>query len=394
MLVCRVPQLRPSSSLLGLVLLGCASVAPNPDEVRADLLPEVALNAAEQAACVELEQTAVDAVVRRRYGEARDAATAALARNPRAARARAVLGMVLLQEASQVEPVEWVKLRRGECEMRLATQLKPDDAFVGWLHAVFLAETGHMSAAALAAEQALERTADAPASERAALLGIAGTYRYELGEERAALPHLETYVLLRPDDATAHFRLGSSLLRIAQVPDGVSNQQARLQAEGAVRAFARCAELAPGDCDAALAIATAQLRAAELAKADSEVDRAETLRNQAIQHLGDVATRFEQSPEPYFRLGVLAAEEGDEAAARSFYSESLARDPSHIPSLLNMARLLSNEEPATAVELVQRALAVAPASAETVGLQASGLSAAERKALEGWLQSLLTAEIQ
>ena len=56
---------------------------------------------------------------------------------------------------------------------------------------------------AAVAEAALTRTTAAPAEERAPLFGLAGRYRYELGEERAALPLLQAYVGLRPDDAAA-----------------------------------------------------------------------------------------------------------------------------------------------------------------------------------------------
>src|SRR5690606_20292251 len=109
--------------------------------------------------------------------------------------------------------------------------------------------------------------AGAPASELSALLGTAGTYRYELGEERAARPHLEAYVALRPDDSAAHFRLGASLLSIANTPLGSPPPYAiaQAEAEAAAAAFARCYELAPGDEDAALSVVTAWLRAAELA---------------------------------------------------------------------------------------------------------------------------------
>ena len=80
----------------------------------------------------------------------------------------AVRGMVTLQQAAAVDPIEWRGLRQGESEMAVARLLAPADAFVGWLHAVFLSESGHVSAAAAAAEAALERCADAPAAEKAA----------------------------------------------------------------------------------------------------------------------------------------------------------------------------------------------------------------------------------
>ncbi|MFY9342741.1 MAG: hypothetical protein WAT39_09645, partial [Planctomycetota bacterium] len=244
------------------LLAACSGVAVRPDAVRATDLRVATLDAEESARLQQHIDRAIADVMQRRYDEAERAARAALGLDPRAARARAVLGLTTLQQASKSDPPDHRLGQAAEAELRLAEQLQPDDAFVGWMHAVFLAESGHMSAAAATAERALEQAAAAPANERAALLGIAGTYRYELGEERAARPHLEAYLGLRPDDAAAWFRLGSSLLRIAAVPRSTTESgllQAQLDAEAAARAFERSVALAPGDDDAAIAAATALL---------------------------------------------------------------------------------------------------------------------------------------
>ena len=172
-------------SLSCVLLASCAGVAPDPDRVSTADLPRVELDGAQRTALDAHVQDAVEAVVQRRFDEASRAARAAIALDPRSARARAVLAMVELGEAAKQDPVEWRGLRRGEAELARARELAPADAFVGWMQAVFLAEAGHLSAAADAAEDALARCGDAPAAEKAALLGVAGTYRYELGEERA-----------------------------------------------------------------------------------------------------------------------------------------------------------------------------------------------------------------
>ena len=184
-------SLRPASFALPLCSLfaACAGLAPDPDEVSIESLPVVELSSAERDAVDESEQEAIEACGQRRFEQAERAALAALDADPRRARARAVLGLTMLWRASESDPIEWRGLRAGERELRLAQLLAPDDAYVGRLHAVFLFEAGHVSAAAEAAEQALQCAADASDEERADLLRLAGDYRYELGEERLAQPH-------------------------------------------------------------------------------------------------------------------------------------------------------------------------------------------------------------
>ena len=372
--------------LLSLLLAACAGVAPNPASVSVDSLPVRKLDDQARNACVERESEAVAAVVSRDYSAAAAAAERALALDPRSARGHAVLGMVAFDRASAVEPVDYYELRRGEALMALAQQLGPYDAFVGWIRAVFLAESGHLSAAAVAAEQALERCIDAPAADQAALLGIAGTYRYELGEERAAFPHLQAYTSLRPRDATAHFRLGASLLVMSKTPQGVPPpyRQAQSYAEQAVDAFRRCAELAPGDEDAWLSIAAAQLRAAELARlkrAGGAVERAREaaqLEQQALDHLTAVTERFADSAEARFRLGVVAAQLGRAEVARAAYEAALSRDPVHAGSLMNLAAAAIAREDVDAARLLFERLLVADD-------QRGELTGDERQRVEAWL---------
>lgn len=361
-------------------LVGCAGVAPDPETASIDDLPEVTLSEQERAECEGLEQDAIDAVVRRRYEQARTAANRVLARNPRSGKARAVLGMVHLQVAARETPSDWYGIRQGEFEIELARQLEPENAFVGWMHAVFLAESGHMSAAAQAAEDALVRSAAAPPTERAALLGTAGTYRYELGEERAARPHLEAYVVMRPDDAAAHFRLGSSLLSIAKTPQGspppyVTSQR---DAEAAATAFGRCFELAPGDDDAALGMAAAWVRAAELADLQSKQDERDALHQKAVQHLEGLATKFPQNAEVHYRLGVIATLQNQPKAAQAAYVKALERDEQHLGSLMNLAALVVADGEIDAAKTLYTRLLAAPAAQ-------SELTRNERQRIERWL---------
>jgi tetratricopeptide (TPR) repeat protein len=237
---------------------------------------------------------------------------------------------------------------------------------------LFLAEAGHLSAAAEVAEATLRRAGNAPPSERSALLGIAGRYRYELGEERLALPLLQDYVSLRPDDVAARFRLGYTLLRLSSHLRDESVPvllDARWQSEGAVAAFTRCAEQSPGDDDVHMAIATARLRAAEVQQvlgrvARDEADRAtaraaaDAHRQQAAAVLRAVAERFPANAEPVFRLAVLDQQRNDLAAAKAGYEQALAIDARHLGSLLNLARLCADAgEPERAATLLREALA-------------------------------------
>tara|TARA_R110002072_G_scaffold264409_2_gene423128 strand:- start:7984 stop:9228 length:1245 start_codon:yes stop_codon:yes gene_type:complete len=366
-------------------LVACSAVSPDPSKATIEDLPVVVLNDEQVASCAKLEGSAVDAVVRRRYEQAQALANRVLAINPRSAKARAVLGMVKLQMASTQQPSDWFSVRAGEVEMELAKQLDPNSAFVGWMHAVFLAESGHMSAAAAAAEEALARSVDALPSERAALLGTAGTYRYELGEERAARPHLESYVALRPDDSAAHFRLGSSLLSIAKTPQGSPPpySTAQAEAEAAAVAFERCFQLAPGDVDAGLAVATAWIRAAELAnlQGSEAKQQRDELYAKARDYLQKLVTPFPKNPEIYFRLGVLASLQDEPSAEYMTYQylTALDLDPNHVGSLLNLAGLMIAEgEVEAARSLMIRVMATGGGSAD--------LTNKERERIGRWLR--------
>lgn len=387
-----MPFLRVPTTILLLVLaVACAGVSPRPDSAEASALPVVELDAEAAATRDRLVEAATEAVIRRRYDEADELASRALDLDPRAARAHAVAAMVKLARAGRQDPPDLRGSNTGEHQVALAVQLAPTDAFVGWMQAAFLAEAGHMSAAAEAAEAALERCRELPANERAALLGIAGTYRYELGEERAALPHLQAYLALRPDDATFLFRLGDSLLHRAAVPQGIpptSWRQAQRDAEAAARAFRRCAELLPGDEDAAIAVGTALLRAAELAderikKGSAGDDKAAAERDEnriaAEQQFQAVAERFPASPLPLAELAQALAGRGARDGARATFARALTRDGNHVASLLGLAKLEADagELPA-AIERMRRLLEL-DAAAE------AGLSETERDRIRKWL---------
>lgn len=343
------------------VLAACAGVAARPDAVRASDLAIVELTPEQARRVRVLVDDAIEAIGRHQYPEAHRAASAALQIDARAARARAILGLATAQEASLTEPPDHVMIQAAEAEVRLALQLAPDDPFVPWTHALLLAQIGHMSAAAEAAEAASRLTDGATAKERAALLTTAATYRYELGEERAALPLLQAHSELQPTNAAMQYRLGVSLLRIAAVPIGpkpASLLAAQRRAEDAAKAFERCAEASPGDADAALAIAAAMSRAADLAAERNDTAAETSHRQAALASLQATAARFPANAEAWFRLGVTAEALGQPAAATNAYEQALARDRQHVGALLNLAAIHATDAPATARELWQRALTV------------------------------------
>jgi tetratricopeptide (TPR) repeat protein len=356
-----MPRMRSSGcAVLLCLLLGCAAVSPRPESADATSLPVRELDEHDRNARDVHLEGAIQNVMLRRYVLAENEATTVLAIDPRSARARAVLGMARLQLAQQESPPDQRACNAAELEMHLARQLGSEDAFVGFLSAVFLAESGHMSAAAAEAEAALARTRQAPAADRASLLGIAGTYRYELGEEIAARPHLEAYVALRPDDAAAQFRLGASLLRIAAMPQGSKHRRfidAQANAELAALAFERCFQLSPGDDDAAIAITTAVWRAAELAEQNGDQASATKLRLAAEQRLQTIAGEFPDNAEVWFRLGLVAEHRLVAADAETAYANALQRDAGHTGAALNLAALrLARGDESGAIGLWQRVL--------------------------------------
>lgn len=363
-----------------LALAACAGVSPRPDALSPDSLPTPTVSDAARERLTKLVDQCVRDVVLRRYSEAERGAVEALEIDPRSARARAVRGIVLLQVAKEKDPADIFLANEGEAETVLAEKLAPQDPFVAWVRALFLAESGHLSAAAAVAEAAIERTRGAPPEERAPLFGLAGTYRYELGEERAALPLLRAYVGLRPDDATASFRIGSCLLRMAMLPVGpaaTQDKNAQSEAEQAARAFQRCVELAPGDEDAWLAIGAATMRAAVLAGKRALAAERERLMATALAQFRTVATRFPTNAEAMFRVGVVEEGAGRRDQAGIAYTMALERDADHLGSLLNLATLLEDERPERAKGLLRRALDVEAGD--------GGLDAAERQRIAEFL---------
>ena len=313
----------------------------------------------------ELTQASRQALQALEFEKAEQLAEEALALDPGAWRARAVLGNALLGRGMAVEPPDLYLLNRGDGETLTAVSRAPGDPTVGLLRVEFLTRGGHLSAAATAGEQALLRTNPSDDSDYVDLLAATAEACYELGEERRALPFLQDLAARRPDSAEAHFRLGYSGLQTA-ITAG--------QGEDAVRAFVRSAELAPDDQEAHLAVLSAYSRCMELAaeaNLQAEVDKYQEL---ALQACDDLAQRFPQLAEVWFRRGVIL-ERSDLEQAEAAYLQALALQEEHVGALLNLAHLLHKEDGTleAARKLWRRALA------------ADGLTAEEQRRIQALL---------
>lgn len=331
---------------------GCSGVSPDPAGLAAREFPAVELSEGERLEALRLQTAALAAIDRRDWSEAARIAGSALSLDPRLPRARAALGLATFEQGMLVEPSDLFLVHRGDGETASALRLAPSDPVVALLRGRLLASSGHLSAAAAVAENALPSQTIRDDPERIALLEAAATWRYELGEELAALPHLRALTTVQGDRAITHFRLGCSLLRTAQVA---------ATAGEAAAAFERSAALAPGDEDARLAVVAAYVRAAELArKGERAPDGTDWLARAGAA--ADAAVRaFPQLAEARFRRGIVAELRGDPAAAAASYRETLERQPAHSGALLNLAALLANgadpADRAAARDLWRRALA-------------------------------------
>ncbi len=82
---------------------------------------------------------------------------------------------------------------------------------------------------------------------------------------------------------------------------------------------------------------------------------------EAEPHLLTAAQALPQLPEPCFRLGQIAAQRGEHARARTQFDAALARDPTHVMSLVGLAAIEDHAgRPDLALSLIDTALLLAP----------------------------------
>lgn len=379
-MICTMARTAFGRAILGVAFLtGCSGVSPRPEDLASALPQSRELTDAERAAVAASVEEALHALELRRFEVAGESARAALQIEPRCARAHAVRGLVRQQYATAMAPADLYTLNQADGDTLLATRLAPDDPVVMRLRARFLATSGHLSAAAAATESWLQGHPDTPPEAAAPLLAQAGEWRYELGEERAALPHLRALVTNR-EDAITWFRIGMCELRIAMaVIDPAAAATAQATAVSAAKAFSRCAELAPGDRDAHYAAATALAHAAERAGELRRAEERTALWREAATRLQAAATRFPDDAEPLFRLGVIHDAEQDQPAAIAAYEAALQRHGEHLGSLINLAAALT-AGPASDVAVQQRARSLRE-RALAIDAEHGGLGKQERQRL-------------
>ncbi len=361
---------------------GCAGVSTDPEAMAARELP--AAGPGVDAAAVATDETeALRLLAAESYSEAVETARSVLERDPRRARARSVFALALLRSSPEQGPAPMAIQSAADGESLTALRLAPADPVVGLVRGRVLAEIGHLSAAATAAEDCLKLSAATDLPEFLDLLAATAEWAHELGEDRRALVHLRELASRRPSDSLAHYRLGTCLLRIASNGD---------DAAAASRAFARCAELEPESQDTRAAVVAALVRAAELYESDGEAEKARAQLVAAASAATLIKERFPNSAAAAFQLAAVCELQGELKQAVEAYEGALQLDAEHLPSLLNLLSCATRQRDAyaeicrsaprmpTQSTLLDRTLAVDAAK--------GGLSDAERTKLEKLRASL------
>lgn len=339
-------------------LVGCGSFGPLPEEFAAELPPEANLSEEQVLRVSELTGRAWSELEQGQFERAAAAAESALALDGRAALARAIRARCAMEDARQEFPPELSVWRAAEGDLRLAVRLQPGNPEIGLLHSEFLEADGHLSAAAGEADRVLQANpGHVDALARAARL------RYELGEERTAERHLVALLERTPNDRDARYRLAQCRLRLAKTADRELDEpepKRELFAQAA-DAFAAYRLLAPGDAEGLSGEAFARFRLLELRDAEPDDDEIA-----AVLLMYERASALaERSPEHEYNIGIVREFAGDPAGAQLAYEKALQRDPEHLPSLLNLAaNLAQDERPEEAAPYCERALKLGPSPTE------------------------------
>lgn len=328
----------------------------------ADLPAEAPTDPALLARAAEIADRALAQADAEDFAAARESVEEALAINPRAARARAALALCYFAIAAEEQPPELGNLNRAEGEFLRAERIDPSDPVVGLHHAWFLAAVGHLNAAVNRLENLL---VDNP--ENLDVLRRLGRIHYDMGHESRAAELLTAVLELDSQDALGHYLLAHCLLRLA--PE-VERAQRAAEFGRAADEFARYRALVPEDVDGLLGEAHARFQAliTETAEAqDAEAERVLELYAEAIDRDPEVVAAW-------FSQAVVLDHLGRREEARASYGKALALNAEHLPSLLNMAANLTEDDKGDqAEEYLRRALAN------------DGLSRGERQRIEGLL---------
>ncbi len=350
------------------LLAACSSPGPLPEEMAANLPAQRQLSPATQERVRKLTQDALLGLLAGNYPLATQEALAAIAVDPRAARARAVLGRCLLQQAQEVQPPELSLMQRAEGEMLRAKRLDPDDPEIGVFYAQFLIIEGHLSRAAEELDQVLGLHAN-----HLSALRTASEIRYEMGEERAALPLLQRLLVNDPEDSQAVYRLGHCQLRLAEAAarrDSMESPMPDPQAlyQQAALSFQRYQSLQPGNADGFLGEGHALFQAMCLSASD-EADAAAV--EKVLGTFKQAGSLRPKSPVPLHSRAVVHEYLGRLPEAQSLYELALLLNPDYLPSILNLAALAAAAgDHQAALEYCRHALQLDPSVQEKRKLQA------------------------
>lgn len=354
-------RVKPALLSIGLLLVACAGPVPDPAELERNLPGAREVDPARRAELdVQVAEARV-ALAASRVVEAKAAVQRVLEIDPRHARALAVLGQCRLAAARESTPPALDEYRLAEGELRRASAIAPADPLVALLHAEYLVADGHLSAAALRVDEGLAANPDDQA-----LLELGGRVRFDLGDERAAIPLLSRRVALAAADVDSVWRLAQCHARLAAAT--FDRDERRRHATAARDAFHLNAALSPTDEEPLLGEAWAMLLLLP--------ERIDDASCAPILALYDRAARLDPaSPEPAFGRGVALARAGRDAEARAAWREALSLDPRHLASLLELAAShAAAQEITEARVLLERALALSP-------------PADERGRIEDWLKA-------
>jgi tetratricopeptide (TPR) repeat protein len=340
-------RLRVVVASLALGLLACSTVPLLPAEIVADL-PEGGALAADSPAARERHTRARQSLQRGAYAEAADIAGESVDREPRDATARLLLGRALTELARAQPRPETAMLEAAEVELLSAIRLQPRHVEAHVALGTLYELEGHLEAALRAYRRAL----DFSAFDREALLA-ASRLSVETGEERAAALHLEALRTLPDFPVEALVWEGRCYHRLAAALD--QRKFAKTLLGRARRAWIELQERQPQDARGYLGEAHCLWLAMDESPATATPADKQRLR-QLCERAAALAPGDPLAP---FDLGVYLESEvmADGAGAQAAYREALARDPRHLPSMLNLARLLwLAERKDEAKELWRRAL--------------------------------------
>jgi tetratricopeptide (TPR) repeat protein len=255
--------------------------------------------------------------------------------------------------ALRSSPPDLRLMQRAEGELLLARRLDPEDPEITLLHAQFLEADGHIGLAAELLNEVLDRD-----PEHIQGLRAASRLRFELGEERRALPLLQRLLDLEEGDVDALYRLAHCQFEIAEAVAGDEElrgaaRQEFLRAAGTFREYqARV----PSESLGELGEAQCRFRAAQLLAGDVAATALAEFEG-VVELLRRGAARAPNSPIPEHNVGAVFVELGRLPEARQAFERALERSPSHVPTLIDLASLLDSlGETESAKDLARRAL--------------------------------------